>query len=193
MTLPAKEPSLPVRALSITKCLPHARSLSQNCATAGILPAATTPSSRGRPSAAGIRRERVEAPVGAGPTTWTPVVGWADETSGHNRRCGVSLGRSSRRQPLTTGCPSGETFYVKAFLQCVIWHRSVALEQVRFLSFLLAERKERTLGKERKEPLLPLPPASREGRAELHCETRSPLPGPSPLTRARLGLLAARR
>jgi len=30
------------------------------------------------------------------------------------------------------------------------------------------------------------------GETELHCETRSPLPGPSPLTRARLVLLAAR-
>jgi len=32
-----------------------------------------------------------------------------------------------------------------------------------------------------------VPPAARAERAELHCETRSPRPGPTPLTRARLG------
>lgn len=44
----------------------------------------------------------------AGHTTWTAVVGLADETSGRSRLCGVSLGRSSRRQPATTGCPGGD-------------------------------------------------------------------------------------
>ena len=61
-----------------------------------------------RSGSAGIQRERVEAPAGAaGQSTWTPVVGCADETSAHGRRCGLSVGRSSRRQPLTTGGPGG--------------------------------------------------------------------------------------
>jgi hypothetical protein len=40
-------------------------------------------------------------------TTWTPVVGLADETSGRGRLCGVPLVRSSRRQPSTTEGPGG--------------------------------------------------------------------------------------
>ena len=44
----------------------------------------------------------------AGRTTWTPVVGLADETSEHGRLCGISLVRSSRRQPSTTECPGGD-------------------------------------------------------------------------------------
>jgi hypothetical protein len=57
----------------------------------------------------GIRSERVEAPEGAvGHTTWTPVVGLADETSERGRLCGISLVRSSRRQPSTTACPGGD-------------------------------------------------------------------------------------
>jgi len=56
----------------------------------------------------GIWRERVEAVGAAGRTTWTPVVGLADETSERGRLCGVSLGRSSRRQPSTTVCPGGD-------------------------------------------------------------------------------------
>jgi hypothetical protein len=37
-----------------------------------------------------------------------PVVGLADETSGRGFLCGISLVRSSRRQPLTTACPGGD-------------------------------------------------------------------------------------
>src|SRR5713226_5234838 len=44
----------------------------------------------------------------AGRTTWTPVVGLADETSERGRLCGISLVRSSRRQPSTTECPGGD-------------------------------------------------------------------------------------
>ncbi|MFL5657084.1 MAG: hypothetical protein ACJ8CB_23235 [Ktedonobacteraceae bacterium] len=63
----------------------------------------------GRPCSVGIRSERVEAVEGAaGRTTWTAVVGLADETSARGRLCGVSLVRSSRRQPSTTACPGGD-------------------------------------------------------------------------------------
>ncbi len=41
-------------------------------------------------------------------TTWTPVVGLADEMSERGRLCGIPLVRSSRRQPSTTGCPGGD-------------------------------------------------------------------------------------
>jgi len=60
------------------------------------------------PCSAGIRSERVEALGAAGRTTWTPVVGLADETSERGRLCSISLVRSSRRQPSTTGCPGGD-------------------------------------------------------------------------------------
>jgi hypothetical protein len=60
------------------------------------------------PCSVGIRSERVEAAGAAGRTTWIAVVGWADETSARSRLCGVSLVRSSRRQPLTTACPGGD-------------------------------------------------------------------------------------
>src|SRR2546421_865416 len=60
------------------------------------------------PCSVGIRRERVEAVGAAGRTTWTAVVGLADETSARRGFCGVSLGRSSRRQPFTTACPGGD-------------------------------------------------------------------------------------
>jgi hypothetical protein len=56
----------------------------------------------------GIWSERVEAWGAAGRTTWTPVVGLADETSERGRLCGISLVRSSRRQPSTTECPGGD-------------------------------------------------------------------------------------
>jgi hypothetical protein len=63
----------------------------------------------GRPCSVGIRSERVEAVEGAaGRTTWIAVVGLADETSERGRLCGVSLVRSSRRQPSTTACPGGD-------------------------------------------------------------------------------------
>ncbi len=62
----------------------------------------------GRPCSVGIRSERVEAGGAAGRTTWTAVVGLADETSARSRLCGVSLVRSSRRQPSTTACPGGD-------------------------------------------------------------------------------------
>ena len=62
----------------------------------------------GRPCSAGIRSERVEAVGAAGRTTWTPVVGLADETSERGRFCSLSLVRSSRRQPSTTECPGGD-------------------------------------------------------------------------------------
>ena len=62
----------------------------------------------GRPCSAGIRSERVEALGAAGRTTWTPVVGLADETSARGRLCSISLVRSSRRQPSTTACPGGD-------------------------------------------------------------------------------------
>jgi hypothetical protein len=63
----------------------------------------------GRPSSAGIWSERVEASGGAaGRTTWMPVVGLADETSGRSSFCGISLVRSSRRQPSTTERPGGD-------------------------------------------------------------------------------------
>jgi hypothetical protein len=61
-----------------------------------------------RPCSAGIRSERVEAVGAAGRTTWTPVVGLADETSERGRLCSISLVRSSRRQPSTTECPGGD-------------------------------------------------------------------------------------
>ena len=63
----------------------------------------------GWPCSVGIRSERVEAVEGAaGRTTWIAVVGLADETSARGRLCGVSLVRSSRRQPSTTACPGGD-------------------------------------------------------------------------------------
>ena len=63
----------------------------------------------GRPRSVGIRSERVEAVEGAADrTTWTAVVGEASETSARGRLCGVSLVRSSRRQPSTTACPGGD-------------------------------------------------------------------------------------
>jgi hypothetical protein len=62
----------------------------------------------GRPCSVGIRSERVEAVGAAGRTTWIAVVGLADETSARGRLCGVSLVRSSRRQPSTTACPGGD-------------------------------------------------------------------------------------
>jgi hypothetical protein len=62
----------------------------------------------GRPCSVGIRSERVEAVGAAGRPTWTAVVGLADETSARGRLCGVSLVRSSRRQPSTTACPGGD-------------------------------------------------------------------------------------
>jgi len=60
------------------------------------------------PCSVGIRSERVEAVGAAGRTTWTAVVGLADETSGRRWLCGVSLVRSSRRQPSTTACPGAD-------------------------------------------------------------------------------------
>ncbi len=62
----------------------------------------------GWPCSVGIRSERVEAVGAAGRTTWIAVVGLADETSARGRLCGVSLVRSSRRQPSTTACPGGD-------------------------------------------------------------------------------------
>jgi hypothetical protein len=44
----------------------------------------------------------------AGHTIWTPVVGLADQTSAPSSSCGISLVRSSRRQPSTTECPDGD-------------------------------------------------------------------------------------
>jgi hypothetical protein len=71
--------------------------------------AAVAESRAGRPCSVGIRSERVEAVEGAaGCTTWIAVVGLADETSERGRLCGVSLVRSSRRQPSTTACPGGD-------------------------------------------------------------------------------------
>jgi hypothetical protein len=60
------------------------------------------------PCSVGIWSERVEAVGAAGRTTWTPVVGLADETSERGFLCGISLVRSSRRQPSTTECPGGD-------------------------------------------------------------------------------------
>ena len=60
-----------------------------------------------RPCSVGILSERVEALGGGRSTTWTPVVGLADETSARSRLCGVPLVRSSRRQPSTTEGPGG--------------------------------------------------------------------------------------
>jgi hypothetical protein len=56
--------------------------------------------------ASGVSESRQEG--AAGRSTWTPVVGLADETSERGRLCGVSLVRSSRRQPSTTECPGGD-------------------------------------------------------------------------------------
>jgi len=71
----------------------------------------------------GIWSERVEAVEGAaGRSTWMPVVGLADETSERGRLCGISLVRSSRRQPFTTACPGGDDLPqggVAAFTCCV--------------------------------------------------------------------------
>lgn len=44
----------------------------------------------------------------AGHTTWTPVVGLADETSARRAFCGISLVRSSRHQLFATECPGGD-------------------------------------------------------------------------------------
>ena len=44
----------------------------------------------------------------AGHTTWMPVVGWADETSGGTVFCSLSVVRSSRHQPATTERPGGD-------------------------------------------------------------------------------------
>ena len=60
------------------------------------------------PCSVGIRSERVEAVGAAGRTIWTALVGLADETSARRGFCGVSLVRSSRRQPSTTACPGGD-------------------------------------------------------------------------------------
>ena len=77
--------------------------------TAGMSQQRIAESRAGRPCSVGIRSERVEAVEGAaGRTTWTAVVGLADETSARGRLCGVSLVRSSRRQPSTTACPGGD-------------------------------------------------------------------------------------
>src|SRR6266566_4830956 len=56
--------------------------------------------------ASGVSELRHEG--AAGRTTWMPVVGLADETSAHSRLCGISLVRSSRRQPSTTERPGGD-------------------------------------------------------------------------------------
>jgi hypothetical protein len=61
-----------------------------------------------RLGSAGILSERVEALGASGHTTWTPVVGLADETSGDAVLCSISVVRSSRRQPSTTGGPGGD-------------------------------------------------------------------------------------
>src|SRR5258708_12080369 len=55
----------------------------------------------------GIWSERVEAVGAAGRTTWTPVVGLADETGDRGTLCGISLVPSSRRQPSPTEGPGG--------------------------------------------------------------------------------------
>ena len=77
----------------------------------------------GRPCSVGIQSERVEAVEGAaGRTTWIAVVGEASETSERGRLCGVSLVRSSRRQPSTTACPGGDDLPQgggAAFIGCV--------------------------------------------------------------------------
>src|SRR5258708_26265095 len=41
-------------------------------------------------------------------STWTPVVGLADETSARRWLCGIPLVRSSPRQPSTTVGPGGD-------------------------------------------------------------------------------------
>ena len=87
------------------------------------------------PCSAGIRSERVEAVGAAGRTTWTPVVGLADETSERGRLCSISLVRSSRRQPSTTACPGGDDLPqggVAALNCCVAERRSENLERVNF-------------------------------------------------------------
>jgi len=79
------------------------------CHTTGMSQQRIAESRAGRPCSVGIRSERVEAVEGAaGRTTWIAVVGLADETSARGRLCGVSLVRSSRRQPSTTACPGGD-------------------------------------------------------------------------------------
>jgi hypothetical protein len=79
------------------------------CNTEGMSQHRIVESRAGRPCSVGIRRERVEAVEGAADrTTWTAVLGLADETSARGRLCGVSLVRSSRRQPSTTACPGGD-------------------------------------------------------------------------------------
>ena len=75
------------------------------------------------PCSAGIRSERVEALGAAGRTTWTPVVGLADETSERGRLCSISLVRSSRRQPSTTGCPGGDDLPQGGVaVRSAVWH-----------------------------------------------------------------------
>ena len=93
------------------------------CHTTGMSQQRIAESRAGRPCSVGIRSERVEAVEGAADrTTWTAVVGLADETSARGRLCGVSLVRSSRRQPSTTACPGGDDLPqggVAAFTGCV--------------------------------------------------------------------------
>jgi len=77
--------------------------------TTGMSQQRIAESRAGRPCSVGIRSERVEAVEGAADrTTWTAVVGEASETSARRGFCGVSLVRSSRRQPSTTACPGGD-------------------------------------------------------------------------------------
>ena len=63
-----------------------------------------------RPCSVGIWSERVEARGGGRPFYLDACgrLGRRDETSERGRLCGVSLVRSSRRQPSTTECPGGD-------------------------------------------------------------------------------------
>ena len=62
-----------------------------------------------RPCSVGIRSERVEAGGGDRRVrAFLPVVGLPAETSELGRLCGISLVRSSRRQPSTTARPGGD-------------------------------------------------------------------------------------
>src|SRR6266478_9739997 len=76
------------------------------------------------PCSVGIRSERVEAVGAAGRTTWTPVVGLADETSERGRFCSLSLVRSSRHQPSTTACPGGDDLPQGGVVALVILSRA---------------------------------------------------------------------
>ena len=122
----------------------------------------------------------------------------------HPRHCKVAAFRCSplRSLSVATGRPGNGAIEPRergdgpawrdVLCQGFLWHQPYSLKEERFLSFLLAERKERKLGKERKEPLLLA--SGGQGGERRNCIARPALPSlDPPLSPALgLGLLAAR-